>query len=310
MTHTNIIPETSKPQYKIIISDEVYQKVMYWVRKAKFEVSGFGKVIRKDATTFEVVEAYLTKQEGKPTETDLDAAALGKLMYQTKDEPGELKWWWHSHVDMNVFWSATDKQTIRDLGSNGWIIATVFNTHCDTRSALCYKVESEFGISNNFIDEIDFEVEDLLDPEKCKAWDKIYDENVTEVTYSKADLMAWGKENLGGYKPISLGPSGASLIGTEDDDDTPLTKEEESTALEQMWMEEDPGLINFGIFEEAKALGMTPAAYFSIINGRDMPRIKKLEEKLVRLFNNGKFRNTDIANLPHVKIQSQLGVKN
>ena len=79
---------------KILIKEEVYDKVMHWVQSsAPNEVSGFGKVTINDKGEFEINEAYLIEQEVGGAHTDIDAKGLAKLMYESKDEPGQLRWW-------------------------------------------------------------------------------------------------------------------------------------------------------------------------------------------------------------------------
>lgn len=57
----------------------------------------------------------------------MDAASIAKAMYETRDDEGMFNFWWHSHVNMGVFWSGTDMDTIRQIGSQGFVVATVFN---------------------------------------------------------------------------------------------------------------------------------------------------------------------------------------
>lgn len=121
---------------KILIPRLVYDKVMYWVNKADFEVSGFGKVTYNIETDeYTVTDAFLLKQEGGAAHTDIDPESLGRLMYESKDAPGDLNWWWHSHVRMQAFWSGTDKETIKKIGMRGYCVATVFNQMHQTQSA-------------------------------------------------------------------------------------------------------------------------------------------------------------------------------
>lgn len=136
---------------KLYIPQEVWDKVLFWVRHKDMEVSGFGKIkYVPEAQRFEVVDAYLLDQVGGSAHTDIDDASLSRLMYEARTVEGELSWWWHSHVKMPVFWSGTDTSTIKDLGKNGWIVASVFNQREEVRSALCYAVDvsytSDFGV--------------------------------------------------------------------------------------------------------------------------------------------------------------------
>lgn len=276
---------TVAPPAPIIrISDAVYQKVMYWVNKADFEVSGFGKVVQKGPLDFEVVDAYLIKQVGSAAETDIDQTALAALAYHTKDEPGELRWWWHSHVQMPVFWSGTDTKTIKDLGSNGWIIATVFNQKSEHRSALCYRTESQFGVATQLIDEIELEVESFLDAELTKKWDDEFTSKVTERTYGHMYPSLFDDGWVGdkawdtGVRTPNVPPS-KSKPGKNDMDDATIEE-----------MLDDPGLLGYGILAESKALGMTPRTYYhKLYESVQHNLLSKYEDKLTRLESKGKF---------------------
>ncbi len=168
---------------KVFINELVFDKVMHWINKTTDEVSGFGKVVRTD-DGFEVVDVYLLEQECGGAHTDIDGTSLAKLMYRTRDDEGDLRWWWHSHVNMGVFWSSTDKDTIIDLGKNGWIIATVFNKKEEMRSALAYKTQSELGEHTQFIDQLATVIlTPTYDDETLAAWDKEFTDNVKKKSY-------------------------------------------------------------------------------------------------------------------------------
>lgn len=124
------------------IDERVFQKIMYWCRKAgNYEVSGLGNVVYDQKNNvFLVNEVYLLEQENTGTTTDINEEAIGKLMFehhkaQKAGLEGELRFWWHSHANMNVFWSGTDIDTIKQLGREGWFLSTVFNNKEEMRSA-------------------------------------------------------------------------------------------------------------------------------------------------------------------------------
>lgn len=261
---------TKSKTMKVIIPDMVFQKIMHWVDKADFEVSGFGKIVRRKDGEFEVVSAYLLKQEGSAAETELDDTALGKLMYDTRNDAGELRWWWHSHVNMGVFWSGQDRKTITELGEQGWIVATVFNKKAEMRSALCFRTDSEFGTSTQLVDELTTEVPRYLDADMVAQWDKEFTDNVVQVDWTTKLYNPTYKSVYGEHlSPLALG-----------DSDTPALS-----------VEDDPGLLGYGVVDEAKVLGMTPSAYQQVLNTRDYKRITSLEDKLVYLELKGKFDN-------------------
>lgn len=157
-----------------------YAKIMHWVRKAKnLEVSGFGKILRV-GSHLHVTDAFLLKQVNTGVSTVLDADAIGRAMYEYRNEPGDLNFWWHSHHTMSAYFSPTDYDTIRDLGGNGWLLATVFNTQEQMRTALY--TASPIG----FITEgLDLRIGGVELPESAKATlDAQYLQTVTEEPFS------------------------------------------------------------------------------------------------------------------------------
>lgn len=166
--------------YQLHIPDEVYAKIMYWVNKSNNEVGGMGLVsYDSEDKSFMVVDAFLLEQEVGPAMTDLNAEALGKLEYEHINSPFPLRFWWHSHVNMNCFWSGTDVATIKNNGKEGWMVATVFNKKNEMRSALAYKAESEFGTTVEMVDDIDTII--MLPMHLPTAeWDAEYEAKVKE----------------------------------------------------------------------------------------------------------------------------------
>lgn len=191
-------PAEPKFQLKIEIEEDVYNKVMHWVHKAGTEeVSGLGKVIYDEENAcFRVIDAILLKQENTAGTTDIDAAAVTQAMFELKDTPGSLNWWWHSHVKMAVFWSGTDLGTIETLGKGGWFVSTVFNQHNEMRS--CYYQTKPHAV---FADNLETEVLRYCDDEDVADWDKEFDEKVT--------ARRWGHYGGNSYSGNYQGTHGA-----------------------------------------------------------------------------------------------------
>lgn len=122
------------------IDEVVYQKIMHWVNKAgNYEVSGLGNVVYdKETKCLRVTEAWLLEQENTGSTTDIEDNAVGKLMFEHHKSgiEGDLRFWWHSHAGMSVFWSGTDKDTIKELGEGGWFLSTVFNNKAEMKSCV------------------------------------------------------------------------------------------------------------------------------------------------------------------------------
>lgn len=164
---------------KVVIDQQVYQKVMYWVNKSNYEVSGLGNVVFEPETnTLRVIDAIMLPQKNTGTTTDIEGADVAKAMFQLRNSPGTLRWWWHSHVNMGVFWSGTDISTIQTLGNGGWFCATVFNKRNETKSAFCQKTPVRL-----LVPDIPTQLA-TTDRALTAQWDAEYDRNVENVQHS------------------------------------------------------------------------------------------------------------------------------
>lgn len=171
-----------------MIDNDVFQKVMHWVNKSEFEVSGLGTIRMEEPGILRVVSAMLLPQKNGFTHTDIEAEEVNKALFELRDQPGDLRWWWHSHVNMSVFWSGTDMDTIKKIGAGGWFACTVFNKKRETRSAcwvqhgqivnLPWKKEHEPQAV--FLDELDTKVQEYRHPD-AESWDSEYEQNVTNM---------------------------------------------------------------------------------------------------------------------------------
>jgi hypothetical protein len=169
--------------FDLIIPRHINDQVMYWVNKSTKEVSWFGTLdFDKELQRFTVKKVYLLKQEVTGSTTDINEDAMAELMWQVhKEDPmSELRWWGHSHVDMPVFWSGEDKNTIRQLGYNGWILATVFNKKHERRTAFCAPTEVLGNEHEIFVDEIPTSVQYTLDESQEQIWASEYEQLVLE----------------------------------------------------------------------------------------------------------------------------------
>jgi|SRR5690625_1852362 len=117
-------------------TDRAYSKIQQWVQLCPKEISGYGTVKIVD-DHFVVTDAFLLEQEVTSVTTEIDALATAHLMDELSDreeELGELRLWWHSHVDMDVFWSATDEEAIRTIRGNPYLVSSVFNKKGEVRT--------------------------------------------------------------------------------------------------------------------------------------------------------------------------------
>lgn len=178
-------------KYKLIIPHSIYHKVMWWVFMAKgLEVSGFGTIaVDHDKKTFTVEDAFLFKQENTASDTELDPDQLGKAMYECHKLGKELKWWWHSHHSMACFWSKTDEDTIKEIGEQGWILATVFNNKYEYKSAFYTTLVGSSRFDGKelkqeiFVEDLKTDIITFLKNEDIEKWEAEYNELVSEKKY-------------------------------------------------------------------------------------------------------------------------------
>jgi hypothetical protein len=171
---------------------------MHWIQKAEGEVSGLGKVQMIDGV-MKVTSAVLIDQKNTGASTEMSAQAVGKAMFELKDEPGHLNWWWHSHVDFDVFWSGTDMDTIRELGKHGWFLSTVLNKKEEIKSA--YYQKGNGFLPSVFVDDLPTTISYGIDEELIKKWDEEFDKKVEEQTFSYTGGVF---PNYGGFSHYSF----------------------------------------------------------------------------------------------------------
>jgi hypothetical protein len=168
---------------KLVIEQKVFDKVMHWVNKSSFEVSGLGIVKLVDNVPT-VVDAILIEQENSSAETEMKAEAIAKAEYECRNVDGELRWWWHSHVQMACFWSGTDMTTIRQLGRHGWFFHTVFNQKSEYKTALSCPSNLPFVSDVHFYDDVKTEFPSALSADELTVLDREYSLKVTNKSYS------------------------------------------------------------------------------------------------------------------------------
>ncbi len=241
---------------KVIIENEVYRKIMYWVNKSSHEVSGLGMVSIDESGIFRVTHAMLLPQENTGTSTDIEADAAADMMYKCRHLPGDLRFWWHSHVDMDVFWSGTDMKTMRELGAAGWFLSTVFNKKREIRSAYLAAQGSStpWGQSELFLDSLPTTILPFVEV-NAQQWDTEYTENVKAKVYDTTRFQYGAQLGNSRILPVTHGllkrPKGmskklwresqqkASLPPVDETDAYGFTREERAFLASQGWDDAD-----------------------------------------------------------------------
>ena len=170
---------------KVYIPRNLFNKIQFYVDNCDKEIGGLGVVeIHPEENAYIVKKIVLLKQTvtGSTTDLDEDDTALEVYKHATSGEAGELCFWWHSHVNMNVFWSATDRDTIETMGATGLCVATVHNKKGEVRAAI--KEVNANGMSHFYddvpltiIETYDFNVAEALEEMKEKVIQKVWTYN-------------------------------------------------------------------------------------------------------------------------------------
>jgi hypothetical protein len=259
--------------FKFDIPKDKYDKIMYWVNKSSDEVSGFGTLTFAD-NTFRLEEVFLLDQKVGGAHTDIDAESLSKLEYKCFSEKvkGNLNFWWHSHVKMDVFWSGTDKATIEELGKNGWILASVFNQKDEVRTAYCAQVTMPFiGVTHHMVDQVDTEISGYY-PNGTEEWDREFKEKVTDKKVVEQPFTGMFQS-----------------YGTWDHINQKWNKREtELTHLESI-VKQDTTNYEAEVAEEARLLGMKVKHYKHKLKHGTPEELEEMDFKLMTLRSRGAY---------------------
>ena len=102
---------TNKPKVYMTIS--ALKRLAGYVDAANHEISGLGAV-NKWSDGFLISEIFFLRQRAFNAYTELKSEDLAEFLIDwVKDgnDPEEIRFWWHSHADMEVFWSDIDDYT-------------------------------------------------------------------------------------------------------------------------------------------------------------------------------------------------------
>jgi proteasome lid subunit RPN8/RPN11 len=162
---------------KLILTPEVHAEIMFHVHKTNIEVSGLGRIQRDTNGDMVVTKVYLLEQENSAVTTDIDPDAVAKLMYDSREDAGDLNFWWHSHHTMAAYMSGTDVDTIKEFGKNGYLVATVFNKRGEMFTAY-YQGNNGF-VPEIYMDKIPTEVTYYPTQEQRDRWEAEHKEKCT-----------------------------------------------------------------------------------------------------------------------------------
>jgi len=178
---------------KLLIPFNNYLKLKYYATLCSGEISGLGKISynKQDKNNIVVDDVFIFPQKAGHTSTDLDKKAIALFLekeYKKNKTIDGISLWWHSHSDMEVFFSSTDEQTIENFGdTSDFLISLVINRKMEMEARV-----DVFNPFRNTIKDIDIEI---TSPENTILRNKIKKEIEENVQISKRRKL-WELKNL------------------------------------------------------------------------------------------------------------------
>lgn len=129
------------PAPKIWVSKVASDKMSIWTDLAVGEVSAFGVTedkydSRDRLSEIRVRDVFLAEQTCTASSTIIEPEMTADCMRQAEAagyDPGKLVFWFHSHVNMAVFWSKTDTDNMDLLSRDANILSIVKNKRNEYR---------------------------------------------------------------------------------------------------------------------------------------------------------------------------------
>jgi proteasome lid subunit RPN8/RPN11 len=176
------------PNNKITLSHQARMDIAHYVRHCDYEIGGFGYVTMNDAGNFYVDKIFLVEQEVSPAAVDFADAGLAYAIDKAAndDRLNDLKFCWHSHVDMGAFWSSTDDEMIANMnnGLTPYLVSLVQNKKGEHEQRVDFFPKDEE--LRDFTEQIQYDLDLYYElapiPEHIT---KSYDELVTVDTWEK-----------------------------------------------------------------------------------------------------------------------------
>lgn len=119
-----------------------HEKLACWTRIADGEISGLGTVreVRRDGriAALRIDDVHLLRQQCSAGSTELESDAVASHLHRAAAEgvADRVRLWWHSHAEMDTFWSGTDVATIEETGGAPYWLSLVCNKKGDRRLRL------------------------------------------------------------------------------------------------------------------------------------------------------------------------------
>ena len=116
----------------ICITSNALEKLALYVELSSHEISGLG-FVDSSGDNLIITDVFILRQRCFHSYTELLPEAVAEFMLDAVNagkDPETIKLWWHSHANMDVFWSSIDEYTARGFG-NDFMLALVLNKSGD-----------------------------------------------------------------------------------------------------------------------------------------------------------------------------------
>ncbi len=123
---------------KIVIQAPAWEKIMQFTTLATGEISGLGKVEKIDGH-LTVTDVEIFEQTTSGAHSTIPTEALAKFQDEIVRNGGSMKsytLWWHSHANMDVFFSGTDTNTIDGSTEFPYLVSLVVNKKGEFKARL------------------------------------------------------------------------------------------------------------------------------------------------------------------------------
>lgn len=125
----------------IIIKDSECEKLWHYTNAVNTEIAAWGYVTPTDDGDFFVDHVFLVPQEVSATGVDFVKEGMPYAVKQAikDDRLNDLRFCWHSHVNMQVGFSSIDEGMISDICKGGtlpWFISVIFNKRGETNGRI------------------------------------------------------------------------------------------------------------------------------------------------------------------------------
>lgn len=107
--------EKDTPTPRVLYTPEVWGIIQLAIAHCEVEIGWLGLVRKHNETDYLIYDVFIPKQTVSHTETDIDESAMSALaneIFAAGEDPSNLYYWGHSHVNMGVQPSGQDEEQV------------------------------------------------------------------------------------------------------------------------------------------------------------------------------------------------------